>query len=345
MTTENASPGPGDVGNLLTEFELSLVTALQFAPRAPFALLGQVLGCSDRTAARRWDDLQERGVVWPRAEWHGAGTDTLVSALISVDTAGRDDYELFAEVAEMPEVLTIEKTLHGADAILLVRALSVHDLGVRVLPAIRTVPGVVATRTVLVTRVLFTSLDWRFGALTPRQVEQLERASKRAKHRPTVRERDMAVIHEVLRKPRARVSDIARATGVGNDAVTAIIEGARRSGALKMGVEVDTRLLGYEAECLFTLRMNPDDIHTLKRMLHGLGLLRFLVTTAGVVNVMLGIFIRTMEDVALVDEVIRSTVRGVDVVSTQITFGTTKRGGWIQVDHGFAPERFVPPPI
>lgn len=60
---------------------------------------------------------------------------------------------------------------------------------------------------------------------------------------------------------------------------------------------------------------------------------------------MLGILIRTMEDVALVDEVIRSTVRGVEVVSTQITFGTTKRGGWIQADHGFAPERFVPPPL
>lgn len=345
MTTEKSGIGPRSVENPLTEFELSLIAALQIAPRAPFALLGQVLGCSDRTVARHWEDLLDRSVLWPRAEWHGTGDDTLVFALISVDTAGRDDYELFGEVARMPEVLTIEKTLHGADAILLVRATSIHDLGVRVLPALRTVEGVVATRTVLITRTLFSSLEWRFGAFSPHQVQMLERGSARARQRHCVRDKDMPVIHEVLRNPRARVGEIARSTGTGNDAVTAIIEGARNSGALKIGVEVEPRSLGDDAECLFTLRMNPEDVHTLRRMLHGLGLLRFLVTTAGVVNVMLGILIRTMEDVALVDEVIRSTVRGVEVVSTQITFGTTKRGGWIQADHGFAPERFVPPPL
>lgn len=231
MTTENAPISPRGVENPLSEFELALIAAMQIAPRAPFALLGQVLSCSDRTAVRHWEDLLDRGVLWPRAEWHGAAEDTLVSALISVDTAGRDDYELFAEVALKPEVLTIEKTLHGADAILLVRATSIHDLGVRVLPALRTVEGVVATRTVLITRTLFSSLEWRFGALTPHQIQQLEKGSTRARLRHTVRERDMPVIREVLRNPRARVGDIARTTGIGNDAVTAIIEGARHTGA------------------------------------------------------------------------------------------------------------------
>ena len=48
----------------LDELDYSLVNALQIAPRAPWSLIGEVLGISPVTAARRWERLTGEGHAW-----------------------------------------------------------------------------------------------------------------------------------------------------------------------------------------------------------------------------------------------------------------------------------------
>ncbi|MDH6576360.1 NAD kinase [Kitasatospora sp. MAP5-34] len=50
------------------ELDLALVNALQLQPRAPWSLLGQTLGISPVTAARRWRRLSEAGIAWVTAD-------------------------------------------------------------------------------------------------------------------------------------------------------------------------------------------------------------------------------------------------------------------------------------
>ena len=48
----------------LDEVDLALVNALQLQPRAPWALVGDVLGINPVTAARRWARLESEGLAW-----------------------------------------------------------------------------------------------------------------------------------------------------------------------------------------------------------------------------------------------------------------------------------------
>jgi hypothetical protein len=48
----------------LDELDLLLVTALQSTPRADWQRLGQLLGTSASTAARRWARLTQAGLAW-----------------------------------------------------------------------------------------------------------------------------------------------------------------------------------------------------------------------------------------------------------------------------------------
>ncbi len=104
-------------------------------------------------------------------------------------------------------------------------------------------------------------------------------------------------------------------------------------------------MLGYDAECIFSLRMDSARVYALRRMVNDLGLLRFLVTTMGVTSVVMGMRVRSLDEVAQVEDLIRQVAPGAEIMSTQMTFGTTKLGSWVQENHGFGAVRFIQPPL
>ncbi|MGP4019793.1 AsnC family protein [Saccharopolyspora sp. 5N708] len=51
----------------LDELDLALVNAVQIAPRGSWQVLGSVLGVDPSTVARRWQRINELGLVWMTA--------------------------------------------------------------------------------------------------------------------------------------------------------------------------------------------------------------------------------------------------------------------------------------
>jgi hypothetical protein len=51
----------------LAEEDRLLVDALQIAPRASWAAIGEVIGMAPITAARRWQRLADNGTAWVTA--------------------------------------------------------------------------------------------------------------------------------------------------------------------------------------------------------------------------------------------------------------------------------------
>ncbi|MGW1327901.1 AsnC family protein [Streptomyces antibioticus] len=55
---------PGDGFVDWSETDLQFIPALQIHPRAPWSLVGAVLGVSPATVARRWARLNDAGLAW-----------------------------------------------------------------------------------------------------------------------------------------------------------------------------------------------------------------------------------------------------------------------------------------
>ncbi|WP_058235149.1 Lrp/AsnC family transcriptional regulator [Devriesea agamarum] len=332
------------VDDSLSEIDIRLLSVLQHAPRAPFSLVGEVLGISDRTAARHWQGLLARGAAFSRAKWHGIDNN-LVTSLIALDSAGRDDDRLLSDLVELPGVVTVERTLRGADALLTTSTRGIRTLGRDLLPAIRRIPGVRRTRTTLVTRRLASGLEWRMRELSTSQLELLKAANPPAKARRALRPDDLPILRELITNPRICLKDVAHMTHTGIGTVRGALDSALASGTLQLGVEIDPFLLGYDIECVFQFRMNLADIWTLRSILRTLGVLRFMVTTAGPENVTFGLLVRSADDIAMVNETIQSRIKHARLVDTILAFRWDKLGGWLLEPDSFAAQRFVQPPL
>jgi hypothetical protein len=70
----------------LDELDLLLVTALQATPRADWQRLGQLLGTSASTVARRWARLTQAGLAWQSCHPLRLPGISPFAALIEIDT-------------------------------------------------------------------------------------------------------------------------------------------------------------------------------------------------------------------------------------------------------------------
>ncbi|WP_194236484.1 AsnC family protein [Streptomyces phyllanthi] len=71
---------------ILDEIDLALVNALQVAPRASWSVVGQVLGITPTTAARRWDRNATSGAAWVTAyPWLSTWARHYCLAFVDVD--------------------------------------------------------------------------------------------------------------------------------------------------------------------------------------------------------------------------------------------------------------------
>ncbi|MFD8216034.1 AsnC family protein [Streptomyces sp. NPDC059697] len=70
----------------LDELDRGVVHALQIHPRAPWTLVGEVLGVNPVTAARRWHRLEEAGLAWVTACPRLSNSRIVVTGVVEVDT-------------------------------------------------------------------------------------------------------------------------------------------------------------------------------------------------------------------------------------------------------------------
>lgn len=91
----------------LDDLDLLLVTALQTAPRATWQQLGQVLGVTASTAARRWERLTGAGLAWLSCHPRRLPGISAVLAVIGVNCVAIRLPSVAATVAEDPHVFNV----------------------------------------------------------------------------------------------------------------------------------------------------------------------------------------------------------------------------------------------
>jgi DNA-binding Lrp family transcriptional regulator len=359
---------------VIDDLDRQIIRALQVDPRAGFSVIGEVLGVSEQTVARRFRRMRADGLlrvigmVDPRhlgqSEWlvrvtcRPGGTRPLADAL-----ARRDD------------VSWVTLSAGGSEIDCSVRSLSDEqrdDLLLQRLPATSQVLGLTA-HAILHRFAGAYSGDWTgYGGepLTPAQVTALQpaapvpaapvpaapvpaapvpaapvpAASVPAAEPVTLQDDDAPLIAELARDGRASYATLAGATGWSQGRVTRRLAALFGAGVLYLDLDLATELLGFPTTAYLWLRVEPASLVAVGTELARHQEVPFVAAVTGPANLVATVICRDTE--ALYEYVATriGATAGVRELEVSPTLRRIKQAG-SRMDGGrLAPPAAGPPP-
>ncbi|MDI2128452.1 Lrp/AsnC family transcriptional regulator [Yinghuangia seranimata] len=217
---DGRAPGLGPAP-ALDETDLALVNALQAAPRASWTLVGQALGISAVTAARRWERLRSRGLAWVTAYGGPVVQDTTCTAYVEVDCLPSHLRAVTARLVRDPHIAGVEHVSGGTDLLLTVMAADLTALSRLVVDVVGAQEGVTSVRSMIATHLFTEGSRWDLRSLDPRQRGMLRPAGGEASAAGTavLAPEDRPLLIALGRDGRLGYGDLAEATGMSESTV------------------------------------------------------------------------------------------------------------------------------
>ncbi|WP_380157492.1 Lrp/AsnC family transcriptional regulator [Kineococcus sp. R86509] len=266
-----------------------LLQALQLDGRASFRLLGQVLGVSDQTVARRYAKLRSAG----RARVLGL-TDPLrlgeVSWVLRIRTTPDAALPVAQALARREDTSWIHLTSGGTEIVCSARSPLVQDddsLLLAKLPRTQRIVDLSAQQVLHVFHGLAESPLLKSGILGPDQVAALTAGVPLVEPRdsPVVTDEvDAAVLDVLAIDGRVPVEELGARTGVPTSTVRRRMDALRRAGVLYYDVDFDPRRRDTGYPTMVWLSIAPADLPAAGEQLAALPESAFVAATTGRTN-------------------------------------------------------------
>ncbi|WP_344264154.1 Lrp/AsnC family transcriptional regulator [Actinomadura napierensis] len=312
----------------LDEVDHGLVHALRIDGRAPFSRIGEVLGVSENTIARRYRRLRSSGVLRVVGAVNGRRlgyTSWTIRLRCTPDAAGsiagalaaRDDTSYVYLLSGGTEISCNAQTRSAdeRDALLLEK-----------LPRTRRVIGVSAH---LLLRSFALPATWLGPAvLSPEQAVRLRPPPAPDGTRPIeVGAADLALLAALARDGRAGYADLAKATGWSDSTVKRRAEALRGAGVLQYQVDIEPARLGFHAEARLWMSVRPSAVTDAATAMAAHPEVSFVALTTGPTNLVAVVNCRDTEDLAryLTERV--AALDGIVTMETAPVIRTVKRAG------------------
>lgn len=306
---------------MLGDVDLQLLHALHLDGRAPFSRIAEVIGVSDRTAARRFARLRATGTARVTAvvESRGAHTEWLVRLRVAPPRAAA----LARELARRPDTAWVTVLSSGTEIVFIIRTPAGRDAPLAGLARHPGILGVEAHR--LLRHLMDRRWFGRTSALTDEQVSALRPAPGGSATSIVLTDLDRRLLPALAADGRAAYPRLATHVGWSESAVRRRLEELRRSGTLRFDVEVDPVVLGFPVQCLIWLTVTPSRLAATARALAADSEAAFVGATTGPHN-LLAIAICRDEDALytyLSDRI--GSLDGIDRIETAPITSYTKR--------------------
>lgn len=278
-----------------------ILHALQYAPRAPFRRIADVIGTSEQTVARRYQALRRAGAV-------------RVVGLVNPAAHGQmkwvvrircrpDRVEPLADaLVRRPEIAYANLASAGSEIICIIRSpvsAPRDDVLFRQLPKAAAVLELGIDLLIHAYTVTDTP-DWTgYGApLTPEQAEQLihNRSPTPAGPPPPPTEQDAPLLAALAEDGRTTHTRLAELTGWSTARVTRRLETLETSGTLVYDVDLLPEHLGYHLNATLWLRVAPARLHQIGTELAGHDEVAFAGAVSGEHNLMAIVVCRDADD-------------------------------------------------
>ena len=157
-----------------SEDDLALLHALQVAPRAPWTLIGAVIGADPSTVARRWSRLQEDRVAWFTV--HASArllSPDLDAALVELNTRPEYVSDVARSVAAHPHVIAVDVVSGPQPIVFVIVGANLEEVRLRVAEISANESAIDSTEITYLSRVHQEDAQWQLRVLSEGQKRAL----------------------------------------------------------------------------------------------------------------------------------------------------------------------------
>jgi DNA-binding Lrp family transcriptional regulator len=329
---------PRASADMIDALDRRIIAALQLNGRAPWAGIARWAGTSESTAQRRFNALRERRLLHVVGAVELDRTGSGSSMLVRVQARPGKGLELAELLAECPEARFLALVTGTADLIVDFVARDNEEL-LRLLYT--DLPGahlIAGTEHVAVIRTFSSAAMWDTGLLPEEAVADLRPAQSPPCERvdwdkapQPLTELERAVVGELATDGRLPVTTIARNLDRSESSVARALDRLVARGSLHFRTLAEPALLGYEAEFMLWLSIDPGSLEAAGRQLAKHPGTKFLAAATGRFNLVGHMVLPRRTDLfRYTDEVIGALpgLNGSDVTLHLVTL----KGAWTRMD-------------
>jgi len=267
----------------LDELDLGLLHALHVDGRAPFSKIGEVLGVSDQTVARRYGRLrsEQRVRVTGRTDPDRVGE---VSWFVRINCVPSVALTLGRTLARRPDTTWVKLASGGTEIVCVVRAETSQDSETLLLEKLPRTPNVVNVSANCLLHVFFGGPESIIDVLTPDQAARLRPPVPQPGPTVTLDQADRRMLGLLQTDGRATITDLAAATGRSPTTERRRLGELRAAGALYFDVDLDYRLLDMRMQTMLWLNVPPDRLMAAGESLAAHPEVAFVAATTGSTN-------------------------------------------------------------
>ncbi|MFD3944859.1 Lrp/AsnC family transcriptional regulator [Streptomyces sp. NPDC058579] len=234
----------------LDELDLEILHALQLAPRASWARVGQVLSIDGATAARRWRRLEELGIAWVTC--HPPHEPATRTAMIEIVCKHGHVEDVTRELCADPRAYTVDVVTGDRDLLVIVAARSYEALAEYSLGRLQALRHVSRVRTHMTMRNFTDASRWRLRSLDSSQLGLIDRGTPGGKPPPwsELSGPDWELALELGRDGRAPISRLAEISGLNESTARRRLERLLGNGQLTLRAEVARSATGTPVHAL-----------------------------------------------------------------------------------------------
>ncbi|MGV9952225.1 Lrp/AsnC family transcriptional regulator [Streptomyces cellulosae] len=255
------------------ELDRRVIAALQLNGRAPWSAVARWVGASETTAQRRYAALRERGLLRVTGTLELDRTEGGSSMMVRAQARPGRGLEAAARFSESPDVRFVAVVTGSADLVVDFVARDNDDMMRMLFTDLPATDLITSTEVVPVIRPFTSAAMWDTGLLPPEAAADLRQAAAapdslgrdRAPQALTPLEQEIAA---ALREDgRTQVSVLARRLDRAESSVARAMDRLISRGVLQFRTLVDPSLLGFDAEFMVWLSIEPGKLEAAGRQL------------------------------------------------------------------------------
>lgn len=319
----------------LSEDDLALIQVLQVHPRLGWADAAKVLGVHATTLAARWERVRSSGSAWVTAHLAGNPQQMLL-AFVAVDCDMNQRAAVTAELAAIPEIVTVEEAASNRDLMLTVITRSLEEFSTNVVARLKTIEGLTKYQTALCTRLHTSADEWRLNILDKAQLATLRTLGQGAegagRHAAAVGDlppSHLALLPYLAQDGRATAADIARELGRNPATVQRQLNRVLASGILLFRCEVAQRYSSFPVTCQWFANVRAGRHEEAAAAFRTISNVRLSASTTGPTNFVIIMWLQSLADVMTAELALQQKVPGIELVESVVMLRTVKRVGWM----------------
>jgi DNA-binding Lrp family transcriptional regulator len=318
----------------LSEEDLALIQVLQTSPRLGWADAAKVLGVHATTLAARWERLKSGGAAWVTAHLAGDPQQMLL-AFVAVDCDMNLRDSVTAQLAAIPEIITVEEAASNRDLMLTVITRSLEEFSTKVIAQLKTIEGLTKYQTALCTRLHTSADEWRLNILSRAQL-----ATLRTLGQPGTSDGKQAVAGQLpeshldllpflARDGRATAAEIARDLWRHPATVQRQLNRVLASGILLFRCEIAQGYSSYPVTCQWFANVPAGRHEEAAAAIRTISNVRLSASTTGPTNFVIIMWLQSLADVMTAELALQQKVPGMELVESVVMLRTVKRVGWM----------------